>query len=237
MMNNLDKAFLQTSAQAEGRRRRNKRLVTLGLAVGLVLTTGSTFVAGWQMRVANRNNLLTLVQTATALNAAGDSFEAELVALRAAKQFQRSPLLDAEIQNKIHTELLKAQLPRPNEITRLTDYSAEVWAVQFSPDGNTLATASDDGTAQLWTREGTLIATLNGHSGSVWDVQFSPDGTTLATASLDGTAKLWTSKGTLITTLDGHSGSVKAVQFRAPTATPWPPPVTTAPPSSGHLEI
>ncbi|HZG37571.1 MAG TPA: hypothetical protein VEZ50_02720, partial [Nodosilinea sp.] len=89
----------------------------------------------------------------------------------------------------------------------------------------------------LWTREGSLIATLNGHSWGCHAVQFSPDGNILVTASYDGTAKLWTSKGTLITALDGHSGSVKAMQFRAPTATPWPPPVTTAPPSSGHLGI
>jgi WD40 repeat protein len=64
--------------------------------------------------------------------------------------------------------------------------------VAFSPDGTTLATASDDHTARLWNAHtGHPIATLTAHTDTVTAVAFSPDSTTLATTSDDHTARLW----------------------------------------------
>ncbi|MCB1156393.1 MAG: ankyrin repeat domain-containing protein [Leptospiraceae bacterium] len=91
-----------------------------------------------------------------------------------------------------------------------TDY---VNNLSFSPDGKTLATASSDNTAKIWSIEGKLLRTLIGHAGSVESVIFSPDGKTLATASNDNTVRIWSVEGKLLHKLIGHTGSVKSVVF------------------------
>src|SRR4051812_7737835 len=70
-------------------------------------------------------------------------------------------------------------------------HSAEVWGVAFSPDSQTLATSSVDGTVKLWrVADGTLLRTLPQPAG-ITAVAFSPDGQWLSTSSYDLLIRVW----------------------------------------------
>lgn len=64
-------------------------------------------------------------------------------------------------------------------------------SVSFSPDGQTIATASYDNTVKLWSKDGKLLQTVKGHSDRVTSVSFSPSGNEVATASEDKIAIVW----------------------------------------------
>jgi WD40 repeat protein len=81
-----------------------------------------------------------------------------------------------------------------SQLVRETFAGAEgiVRGVAFSPDGNLIASASDDGSVLMWkVGSGREQARLKGHQEAVVAVAFARDGKTLASASRDGTVKLW----------------------------------------------
>ncbi|HAG79853.1 MAG TPA: serine/threonine protein kinase [Cyanobacteria bacterium UBA12227] len=95
------------------------------------------------------------------------------------------------------------------------NHNLGVNSVAISPNGNTLASGSDDKTIGLWDlNRGKVISILTGHSQAVNSVAFSPDGTQLASGSDDQTIKVWNWQNKEeIYTLSGHSHKVKSVAF------------------------
>ena len=73
----------------------------------------------------------------------------------------------------------------------LEGHTSSIYSVAFSPDGATLASASNDKTICLWNpATGQHLRTIAGHT-RVNSVAFSPDNRLLASGSQDNTAKLW----------------------------------------------
>jgi WD40 repeat protein/tRNA A-37 threonylcarbamoyl transferase component Bud32 len=84
----------------------------------------------------------------------------------------------------------------------------------ISPDGSTVATASDDGTARVWdAKTGLAVSPVLKHPGEVNWVEYHPSGERVATACSKGGAWIWDARsGALIHQLE-HATSLDHVIF------------------------
>src|SRR5712691_3879099 len=79
--------------------------------------------------------------------------------------------------------------PQPSAV--LEGHTAPVVALAVSPDGTTLASASWDHTARLWTLADGASRVVEGHAQNVNGVAFTPDGGAFVTAGYDATLRIW----------------------------------------------
>lgn len=152
-----------------------------------------------------------LASVSQALLLSHDSLGALLEALKGAQQSQLTPV-STYLENQILFRLWQA-LHNVREHNRLQGHQDWVLSACFSPDGDHLASASDDGTVRLWDIHGELLQILTGHQGSVFAVEFSHDGQLVGSAGDDGTVRIWTTAGQCLHILTGHSGPVNSVAF------------------------
>jgi small GTP-binding protein len=97
----------------------------------------------------------------------------------------------------------------------LDGHEGLIWSIAFDPQGETLASASQDGTVKLWNvRNGEMLYALKGEIGTVWSVAFNPQGSIVAAGYDKGTVKLWDARGgSLLHTLEGAPNSILSVAF------------------------
>lgn len=99
------------------------------------------------------------------------------------------PNATAEAANRLRLGVILAYAPR---LVRLWSHAGPVNRASFSPDGQWVLTAAQDGMARLWdlANDQPVGAALR-HAASVQDAEFSRDGRYVVTTCEDSTARVW----------------------------------------------
>jgi len=100
-------------------------------------------------------------------------------------------------------------------IALLQGHTNTIDSIRWSPDGQSLLTASWDGTIRLWNvRRSRLLRTYEGHTDQVYMVRWNPDGKQFLSASRDKTIRLWDAEsGDILRTYEGHTDAVNGISY------------------------
>jgi WD40 repeat protein/energy-coupling factor transporter ATP-binding protein EcfA2 len=130
-----------------------------------------------------------------------------------------SVLVAAEAARTAHTEqaqdALREALLESHVRVLIRSTLGELAAVAVSRDGTKVFMGSDDGTAELWDRNGPRkLWKLRAHTDRINGAAFSPNNEKLVTASSDKTARVWdVATGKVLVVLRGHAGELLDALF------------------------
>jgi WD40 repeat protein len=83
----------------------------------------------------------------------------------------------------------------PHGINSADKKNKDVTTLEWSPNGELLATGSYDGVARVWSRSGELMQTLKGHRGPIFSLKWNKRGNFLLSGSYDKTTIVWDVSG------------------------------------------
>jgi len=111
-----------------------------------------------------------------------------------------------------HTTVSSAPFDSKPDVRVLQGHTNWVWSLAFSPEGDILASGSDDGNLRLWdVSAGQSIHVLDDHAHHIFDLAISADGQQLVSASQ--VVRLWNLHGQSLKTLRGCTSGFRSLSL------------------------
>lgn len=211
--NSSEKEFVSKSI---ARKQFNIRL-RWGITFSVILLLGSGLIAAlWGQRNARISEIRELQESARLNLSSNPSLDGLLNSLKAAKLLKEDPLLrtfipEASLQEEVRKNL-QWSVFYVRETNRMKGHTGPVRS-DFSPDGQLIASAGEDGIIQIWNQQGQQLAGWRGSQQRLWKVAFSVDSKFLVSGGEDGKIRFWNLDGKQIGEFSGHTGPVRSVGF------------------------
>ncbi len=229
-------AKIQEEKQVKQRLRCTQITATI-LGILGITTTAFAGLVYRQKLITQLENINTMNASSAALLLSNQQLESLVTSLKAGKQLQNIGSLGKKLvgldnwqQTEIKTAAtLQQAIYGTQETNRLEGHSQKVNAIAYSPDGNLIATASNDNSIKIWSQDGELLDTLVGHTDRVTSISFELNHQTsfldsdttdnsylLVSGSADKTAILWRIENyqvSKVIQLQGHTNWITDVAF------------------------
>lgn len=180
-------------AASSARTLRRLRLLTGGLAVGLVLALVGALVALDQRRQVQAEQRVAVARELAAASTAVADEDAELAVLLALEAVDRTRSVDGTVLREAESALHRA-VTSSRSVLHVDGTGG---SVAWHPDGSVFATEGPEESGLVDVRDtatGELVQSYVGHEIDINDVIFSPDGALLATTGDDGFLRVWDSE-------------------------------------------
>ncbi|QQE65978.1 hypothetical protein GFS31_26730 [Leptolyngbya sp. BL0902] len=209
---NLENERLQAENQSLRQTRQVAQLRTVLLGVvstALVGALGLSWITWQQYQRSQLGEVKALTSSSNGQFTSHQQLDAMVEALRAYRALGRVQSPGVALRDGVNA-VLNQTVFGSNERNRLTGHRGGVLTVDISPDGQWIATGSNDRTVVLWARDGRLVHRLE-HQNTVHRVAFTADSQRIITGSLDGTLQVWDLEGQQQLQIQAHDQPVWGV--------------------------